>query len=90
MSNVVSLSYLNLIRARKQMEKAFVANDWDAVKEYDALVTHQLTQAFDDPDRDNRMLVDELEYVLGLYARMVEALPAAATQGWLNPEMRQV
>lgn len=85
--SVVSISHLNLLRARKQMEKAFQQNDWDAVKEWDVLLTHQLTQAFDDPARDNRLLVDELEHILGLYAKMVSVLPEAATGNWLRPEL---
>lgn len=85
--NVVSLTHLNLRRARKQMEQAFHAGDWDAVKEWDALMTSQLTSAFDDPQRDNSRLVAELESVLELYAEMVSALPEAATQGWLEPSL---
>lgn len=88
--NVVSVSHLNLLRARKQMEKAFRKQDWDAVKEWDVLLTHQLTQAFDDPQRDNQVLVEELESILGLYATMVSALPDAATQDWLRPELNLV
>ncbi len=81
--SVVSMSHLNLLRARKQMEKAFNDCDWDAVKEWDVLLTHQLNQAFDDPTRDNQLLVEELESILGLYAKMVSVLPDVATQSWL-------
>ena len=88
--SVVSISHLNLLRARKQMERAYKANDWEAVKDFDSLLTHQLTQAFDDPQRDNQMLVNELETILGLYAQMVRALPDSATKTWLRPEFSLV
>ncbi len=83
--SVVSLTHMNLLRARKQMEKAFMEQDWDAVKDWDMLLTTQLTRAFDDPTRDNQLLVEELETILALYARMVSALPDAATRSWLKP-----
>lgn len=84
--SVVALSFLNLLRVRKQMEVAFQNNDWDAVKDIDVLLTHQLTAAFDDPNRDAEPLFKELELILALYARMVSALPLSATQSWLAPK----
>ena len=66
------------------MERAFEAGDWDGVKRWDGLVGEGLDKAFDDPERDNASLVDELEKILGLYAQIVMGLPEQTAQTWLN------
>lgn len=83
---LVSASLVNVKRARREMERAFVQGDWEAVKRWDALVGEGLDQAFDDPSRDNVSLVDELEKILGLYAQIVIGLPEQTAQQWLNAE----
>ncbi|HEY6529903.1 MAG TPA: hypothetical protein VIZ65_14535 [Cellvibrionaceae bacterium] len=81
---LVSASLVNVKRARREMEKSFEAGDWDGVKRWDALVGKGLDTAFDDPNRDNAGLVDELEKVLGLYAQIVIGLPEQTAEKWLN------
>lgn len=85
---VIATSHFNLALTRRRMQTAFIAQDWDNVKHWDRLLTQQLNDAFEDPARDNELLVRELEKVLGLYAEMVECLPAGADEQWLTPEMR--
>ena len=84
--NLVPVSHLSLVRTRREMEKSFLGADWEAVKDWDQLLAFQLNQAFDDPDRDHKMLVGELEKVLALYSDMVRSLPDATVQDWLRPE----
>lgn len=83
---VIATTHMNLVRARRQMETAFVANDWERVKEWDQQLTMQLNNAFDDPLRDNDLLVKELERILGLYAEMVESLPPSVNEPWVTTE----
>lgn len=82
--NLVPVSHISLVRTRREMEKAFSSADWDAVKDWDQLLTFQLNQAFDDPARDHKMLVGELEKVLALYSDMVRNLPDATAHAWLG------
>jgi len=85
--NLVPVSQLNLVRARREMEKAYQAGDWQGVQDWDQMVALQLNQAFDDPDRDHKMLVSELEKILLLYSQMVRSLPETLAEGWLRPEL---
>lgn len=85
--NVIPTTHLALVRARKQMEAAFLRSDWDAVKEWDGRLSHQLNNAFDDDRRDHSLLVGELEKILGLYSSMTRSLPDATAQQWLRPEL---
>lgn len=73
--SIVTASHLALVRARRQLEKAYIDNDWNAVRQWDRQIGEQLNSAFGDEHRDTRALVSELERVLGLYARMVKTLP---------------
>lgn len=83
---IVSAIHLNLVRARREMEKAFQREEWEAVKDWDHLLSVQLGRAFDDPQRDHMLLVTELQKVLSLYGKMVHALPDAAVERWRQPE----
>lgn len=85
--NIVPVSQLNLARARREMEKSYSSGDWQAVQDWDQLVALQLSQAFDDPARDHKMLVAELEKILSLYSQMVRCLPEVAADSWLRPEL---
>jgi hypothetical protein len=76
--SVIAVSHVALARARRDLEKAYLAGDWDHVRLCDRQLGHQLNLAFADEHRNNRALVEELERVLGLYARMVTALPVEA------------
>lgn len=75
--SLISSSHLSLVRARKELEKAFDENRWDELKDLDKSLGASLNQAFDDKQRDPTSLVHELEKVLSLYASMVEAMPGA-------------
>jgi len=81
---LVSASLVNVKRARREMERAFAAGNWDGVKHWDGQVGKGLDAAFDDPERDNAGLVEELEKVLGLYAQIVIGLPEQTAEQWLN------
>lgn len=85
--SVVPVSPLSLIRTRRAMEKSFSNADWDSVKDWDQLLAFQLNQAFDDPARDHKMLVGELEKVLALYSDMMRSLPQVTMESWLQPEL---
>ncbi len=85
--SIIPVSHMALVRARREMEKSYLTDDWHAVKDWDQLLAVQLTQAFDDPQRDHKMLVGELEKILGLYSQMVRDLPAATAETWLRPEL---
>lgn len=76
--SVVAVSHVALARARRELEKAYCADDWDKVKTCDRQLGHLLNLAFADEHRNTRALVEELELVLKLYARMVRTLPVAA------------
>jgi len=76
--SVISRSHLNLVRARKALEKAFKERNWDALRETDKLLGESLNEAFDDVGRNTVELVQEMEKVLGTYAEMVAALPEDA------------
>lgn len=80
--SVVTVSQMNLMRTRRQMREAFLAQDWDTVQQWDQLLAVQLNKAFDDPERDNTLLIKELEHILGLYADMVESLPDEVSAAW--------
>lgn len=84
--SLIPVSHLSLVRTRREMEKSFFSSDWEAVKDWDQLLAFQLNQAFDDPARDHKMLVAELEKVLALYSDMVRSLPEATMENWLCPE----
>lgn len=76
--SVICRSHVELVRARKALEKAFDNRDWDVLKETDRRLGDILNSAFDDVDRNTGELVQEMERVLHTYAAMVEALPEAA------------
>ena len=81
---IVCSSLVAVIRARKALQNALEAGDWDAVKAHDAEVGPALDEAFSDELRDNAALIGELEKILALYAKVVTALPEATAQRWLT------
>lgn len=85
--NVIPTSHLTLVRARKKMEAAFECSDWDGIREWDKLLSHQLNLAFDDTNRDHSLLVKELEKILSLYSSMTQVLPDAVCEQWQRPEL---
>ncbi len=73
--SVVSQPYLELVRSRKTLEKAYVKQDWDGLKDMDAHLGIALNNAFDDEQRNTVELVHEMERILSLYANIVASLP---------------
>lgn len=82
--NVISNSLVEVMRTRRALEHAFEQADWPSIKEWDAKVGACLDAAFDDPERDNSLLVGELEKILKLYASMVAYLPEHTAKQWLS------
>lgn len=78
--SLVSQSHVELVRARKALEKAFIDKDWEVLSACDRRVGEALNDAFEDDRRDTRELVYEMERVLGIYAKMVSALPASFSE----------
>lgn len=76
---VIPSSYLNLVRARRELESAFYSQDWEQVKHWDATMGECLGCAFDDEHRNTGQLIQELERILGLYAQIVSSLPEQAS-----------
>lgn len=73
--SVVSASQFALSRTRKELNNAFKNSDWKAIKDVDKTLSNNLNEAFDDKDRDTRLLIDELEKIVQLYGEMVSNLP---------------
>lgn len=82
---VIPVSHLNLVRVRREMEKLYLASDWEAIKDLDPMLSSQLNAAFDDPNRMHTKLVSELEKILALYGSMVRKLPEKVACDWLRP-----
>ena len=76
--SIVNASQFALRRARQELEKAFHHCEWEDVRRWDVELGQSLNAAFDDENRDTPALVNELEKILGTYARLVESLPAEA------------
>lgn len=76
--SVVSSSHFSLVRARRELEKAFQKGDWDAVRVWDQQLGEKLNEAFDDDGRDTVALIDELERILLTYSNVVSAMPVHA------------
>lgn len=73
--SIVNASQFALRRARRELEKAFNQCNWEDVRQWDLALGQSLNAAFDDENRDTPALVNELEKILGTYARLVERLP---------------
>lgn len=75
---VISSSYFSLIRARKELEKAFQQGRWDDVKSWDIRLGVSLNKAFEDEQCNTAELVQELERILNTYANVVRGMPEKA------------
>lgn len=75
---VISSSFFSLIRARKELEKAFQHGNWDEVKLWDKKLGENLNKAFEDDECNTRELVQELERILNVYANVVSGMPTKA------------
>jgi len=82
--SVVPASLTALIRYRKALESAFNNADWAQLQLQDQRMGACLNAAFEDPQRDTRALVVEMEKVLRLYASIVSKLPSTPQSAHLN------
>jgi len=78
--SLVSQSYLELVRARKNLHKASIDQDWAQLREADETLGDALNSAFDDDHRNPIDLVQEMERIVRLYAEIVESLPQDAAE----------
>ena len=76
---VITRSHFELARARKALQKAFDAGNWQAVAKCDKSLGASLNSAFDDSQVDSVALVYEMERIIHLYAEVLDELPAAAS-----------
>ncbi|WP_143247444.1 hypothetical protein [Agaribacterium haliotis] len=75
--SLISRSHVDLVRLRKGMQSCFESGDWMGLRAKDRAMGAALDQAFQDSSRNAVELVAEMERVLALYARIVEALPSS-------------
>lgn len=73
--SIVSQAYLELVRSRKQLEKAHATQDWQGLKDIDDKLGLALNKAFDDDQRNPVELIHEMENILNIYATIVASLP---------------
>lgn len=72
---VVAASQFKLLRAKKNLEKAYKDGDIESVRRWDKEVAECLDVLFNDRDRDAHSLISQLESVLTMYSKIVEDLP---------------
>lgn len=73
--SVVAASQFKLVRARKNLEKAYREGNLHDVRYWDNEVAACLDILFDDKDRDAHSLINQLESVLLTYSKIVADLP---------------
>lgn len=86
--SLISVSLFSLKRARKALENAYRAGDWQEVRRWDSEIAHTLNEAFDDSARDTKALIRELQVILRVYASIVEALPENSAHFLHHPDFR--
>lgn len=84
--SVVNASQFALIRARRELQKAFDQSNWESVRHWDSELGVFLNSAFDDEARDTRALVTELENILATYGKLVESLPGQTDKRLKQPD----
>ena len=84
--SVINASQFSLIRARRELEKAYIKKDWNGVKYWDEKLGEFLDLAFEDEDRDTRVLIDELETILQTYGKVVSSLVDNNKTDWFMPD----
>lgn len=72
---VIPATHVALTRARKTLSRAYQVANWHSVGESDELLSEVLSQAFDDPNRNQRYLMQEMEKILALYADIMRSHP---------------
>lgn len=84
--SIVPSSHVELVRARRELEKAFEVRAWDDVRAWDQHLAERLNSAFDDDQRDTRALIDELEKILHAYSSVVAGLPQFPAKSMFTPK----
>jgi len=84
--SIVPASHLQLVRARKALEKSYREKDWDSVRQWDTVLATQLNASFEDGTRDTKALVSELERILYTYSNMLAELPELGSRNFLSPK----
>ncbi|MDN3639848.1 hypothetical protein QWY82_13665 [Simiduia curdlanivorans] len=64
-------SQWRLVRMRKALESALSEQDWDKVRQFDLSLMQALNEASEDPERDAKTLLMELNAVVHLYKDLV-------------------
>lgn len=77
---LVTAAQFKLARARRSLEKAHSERDWSELRRCDNELADCLNDAFDDKSRDAKSLINELEYILSTYAKIITELPDEAIQ----------
>lgn len=78
--SIICQTHVELVRARKALEKAFVNQDWVALREMDIALGELLNKSFEDEARDAPSLVREMEHILNAYSRIISQLPESASE----------
>lgn len=68
---LVPHSQWRLARMRKALEGALAEQDWQKIKLFDASLMQALDDASDDPSRDAKSLLSELNAIVLLYKDLV-------------------
>ena len=68
---LVPHSQWRLVRMRRALESALSEQDWDKVRQFDVSLMQALNEASEDPERDPKTLLLELNAVVHLYKDIV-------------------
>ncbi|WP_086932506.1 hypothetical protein [Agarilytica rhodophyticola] len=72
---IISATQFKLTRARRSLERAYHNKDWNELRQWDTKLAECLNLVFEDPGRDTKSLLNELEYILKMYSRILAELP---------------
>lgn len=68
---LVTHTQWRLARMRKALQKALAEQDWAKVRQFDVSLMQALEDASDDPNRDAKTLLAELDAIVNLYKDLV-------------------
>ena len=69
---VIPLTQLELSRARRDMQKAMSAGDWQSVGKLDSTLDQVMDSATGDDDRDIGSLLNEMGSLLNIYKQLMK------------------
>lgn len=72
---VISATQFKLAQARRALERTYLNRDWNELRQWDIKLAECLNLVFEDEDRDTKSLLNELEYILKMYSRILIELP---------------